>query len=152
MKLKNWLTSKCVVRHTEESEAIGLEDMKDVSILRKAHPGLGIVRELLQDPAGDGAGVAGHGGELRKNDSTPRHHGVEDRHRRSIEGLEFSAPCYWFWLLIRVLARNERVGFRIRVLTGKSEGFSIFRFPLSIYIFSCWWLAGGRVLYAVDPL
>lgn len=55
--------------------------MEDVAILREAEPGVGLRRKLLEDAAGDGAGVAGDGAELRQHHRASGHQSVEDRHR-----------------------------------------------------------------------
>ena len=59
-KVTRVVTSEGVVGHTEEGDAGGVrpEDVEDVPVLRKAQPGLGVGRQLLEDPAGHGAGVA----------------------------------------------------------------------------------------------
>lgn len=54
--------------------------MKDIPILREAEPGIGFRRQLLQDPASDGADVARSCAEFCKNDSCTRNKSVEDRH------------------------------------------------------------------------
>lgn len=58
--------------------------MEDVAILREAEPGVGLRRKLLEDAAGDGAGVAGDGAELRQHHRASGHQSVEDRHRQKI--------------------------------------------------------------------
>lgn len=68
--------------------------MKDISILREAEPGIGFGWKLLQDPASNGADVAGRRAEFCKNDRSTRNESVEDRHRslsrsnRSVDGLQ----------------------------------------------------------------
>lgn len=76
------LTSEGVVGHAEEGEAVGggAEDVEDVAVLREAEARLGLGGELLEDAAGDGAGVARDGGELGQHDRAPRHERVHDRH------------------------------------------------------------------------
>jgi len=56
--------------------------VKDVAILRETEPGVGLRRKLLDDAAGDSAGVAGDGAELRQHYGASGHQGVEYRHRR----------------------------------------------------------------------
>jgi len=76
------VTSEGVVGHTEEGDAggVGSEDVEDVPVLREAQPGLGVGRQLLEDPAGHGADVARDGGELGQHHRAARHQGVHDRH------------------------------------------------------------------------
>jgi len=68
--------------------------VKDVAILREAEPGVGLRRKLLEDAAGDGAGVAGDGAELRQHYRASGHQGVEYRHRRrAIEKMREMVLC-----------------------------------------------------------
>jgi hypothetical protein len=76
------LTSEGVVGHAEEGDAGigGAEDVEDVAILCEAEARLCIRRQLLEDAAGHGTGVARHGGELSQHHSAARHQRVHDRH------------------------------------------------------------------------
>lgn len=76
--------SEGVVGHTDVGDAIRSEYVEDVAILREAEPGVGLRRKLLKNAAGDGAGVAGDGAELRQDDGASGHQSVEDRHRQKI--------------------------------------------------------------------
>lgn len=69
-------TPKGFVSHAEEGDPISPEDVKYVAILGEAEPGIGFRRQILEDPAGDGADVAGDGGKLRQHQRFPRHHRV----------------------------------------------------------------------------
>lgn len=79
-------SSEGVVGHAEEGEPIGggggrgAEDVEDVAVLREAEARLGVGRKLLEDAAGDGAGVPGDGRELGENHGATRHHRVNDCH------------------------------------------------------------------------
>lgn len=74
-------TAKGVVCHTEVCEANDSENMKDVSILREAEPGIGLRRKILEDPPSQSAGVSRHGAELRQHHRPTSHHRVQNRHR-----------------------------------------------------------------------
>ena len=90
-------TSEGVVGHAEEGDAgLVAEDVEDVAVLREAEAGVGVGRQLLEDAAGDGAGVARDGGELGQHDGAARHQRVHDRHgdgdRRDL--------IRWIWIWI----------------------------------------------------
>jgi len=89
--------SEGVVGHAEEGDAgLVAEDVEDVAVLREAEAGVGVGRQLLEDAAGDGAGVARDGGELGQHDGAARHQRVHDRHgdgdRRDL--------IRWIWIWI----------------------------------------------------
>ena len=54
--------------------------MEYVAILRETDPGIGLGRQLLKNPASDGASVAGDGAELRKHHGPSGHQRIENRH------------------------------------------------------------------------
>ena len=74
------LTSECVIGHTKKGERVGSEYMEDVMILGEAKPGLGLRRQLLQNPADNGSGVTRHSAELRQHRHAPGNQSVQNRH------------------------------------------------------------------------
>lgn len=73
-------TAEGVVGHAEEGEAIGSKYVEDVGVLREAEPGVGLRRQLLQDPPCHRPRVPRHRAELCQHHRSPSHHRIQYRH------------------------------------------------------------------------
>jgi len=60
-------TAEGVVGHAEEGKAIGSKYVEDVGVLREAEPGVGLRRQLLQDPPSHRPRVPRHRAEHRQH-------------------------------------------------------------------------------------
>lgn len=80
-------TSGGFFSHTENGEAIGTLNVKDVTILRIRDVAVIVTRDLLKDLFGDGARIRSRRGELRKNHRPTRHECVQNRHLRRVDPL-----------------------------------------------------------------
>lgn len=74
------LTAERIVRHTQEGEAIGSQNVKDVTFLRETEPRICFIRQLLENPPRDSASISGNSTELRQYHRTSRHHRIQDSH------------------------------------------------------------------------